>query len=494
MKTLYRSSTEDVSRLIIIFLGWGFPIESFADLHKRGYHIMLVSDYRQRDWDLLEAEIRKHAQKNSFYSDEMNRPSFREYVIIGWSFGVRMATEFIDSCTLSNITLRLAVNGTVRHIDDCFGIPSKIFDGTLEGLTPQTLSKFRLRSAGSKQMLEQLIPADAESIDIEALRQELSMFGSIPRQYRPNRFFSCWDRAIIGLNDRIFPPDNQRAEWAEIDIYQEPEMAHVPDFQYILDHYIVDKCKISSKFQNAGESYTANATVQQRVAERLLELLPPFSYGLGHERILELGYGDGTLTRLYLPNAQNSVIDAYDIAPAAETMKRIERLAAENGNTVNFLTEDVEAVDSFPGRYDLILSSSMLQWLNSPQQLLLKCSKAAYPHTVTKMAFSFYGAGTLKEVSDITGNTLKYPSMQSLTTLAQRIGLEVLKAEEETIVLTFPTPAEALRHLKLTGVNALSKAATPAQIRRLIAQWPRNTAGEATLTFECKYLILAYPD
>lgn len=479
MKTLFIPSEGDSRRLIILFLGWGFRSENFGYLRKPGYDILIVSDYRNFDIEALEELIKQSGKDRDAGNAFPKGADYREYVVIGWSFGVRAASEFIRKCHLKNVSLRLAVNGTMQHIDDSQGIPRRIFQGTLQSLSPANLTKFRLRCAGDKEtFLKFDSPISAN--DFEDLKEELEYFGNLSPS---GESATCWDKAIVGGKDRIFPPENQRRAWMSVDLFEEPEMNHLPDFQYILDRYIVDKSKVSTTFDTAAESYGPNAIVQHDVAVSLLEFLKP--YLPESEETMELGYGDGTLTRLYLPYLHGH-LSLYDIKESSLTIKQLEQQAEKRKIQLHFHWADVETV-RFDRRFNLIISSSMLQWLNSPAAVVERCTRALLPGGILGLAF--YGPGTFEEISAITGNGLKYPSLLPLCHVAERMGMEIITAREERRVLTFSTPAEALRHLKLTGVNALPSSTSPGQIRRLLARWTRNETGHATLTFECKYLI-----
>lgn len=114
-------------RLILVFLGWGMDATPFAGLSKNGYDILAISNY-------------------SRYSPDTDLPdlinelsSYREIVVIAWSFGVRIATDLLNMASGLPITRTIAVNGTEKHIDDKFGIPQAIFDGTLQNLSPRSI-------------------------------------------------------------------------------------------------------------------------------------------------------------------------------------------------------------------------------------------------------------------------------------------------------------------------------------------------------------------
>jgi len=65
-----------------------------------------------------------------------------------------------------------------------------------------------------------------------------------------------------------------------------------------------------------------------------------------------------------------------------------------------------------------------------------------------------------------------------------------VEVTEERIELSFDNAADALRHLKLTGVTASTSAPMPAaELRRRLAGFPLAPDGSARLTFLPLYLI-----
>lgn len=104
------------------------------------------------------------------------------------------------------------------------GLNQPIFEGTLQGLTEQTLQKFQRRMCGSAaeykvfQTVAPQRPADELKEELAAIQQQ---YLSLP----PSDF--VWQKAIIGKNDRIFLPDNQRLAWKnKVDILEYSEAAH----------------------------------------------------------------------------------------------------------------------------------------------------------------------------------------------------------------------------------------------------------------------------
>ncbi len=504
MNKLYLNNG-DASRLIVIFLGWGFPPEVFSQLAKCGYHILLISGY---DSHYAPSEVESFIKAQTSVAGQVR---YKELIVIGWSFGVKAAELFLAETELP-ITLRLAVNGTEYHINNDKGIPEAIFNGTLQGLIDKSLYKFLLRSAGSKTRLDNLfqkIETDYISTNLEELRSQLHWFSTIPAT-PISPLYHRWDKVIIGDEDRIFPPQNQRNAWSGHDQFIVAGMAHVPDFQWILDHFIVDKLKVGKKFGLASATYTNNAIVQQTTAHKLYQyFLSVFDNSLlksnpdsakgNRWSVLELGYGDGMFTRLYAPSflAHCAQLTLSDIqSHQLDTvlgLDNIEESLRSYDIDIQQVTTDVESAD-FAQQHlqensrDIIFSASMFQWLNSPATMLRRCSNAMKPNGI--IAISFYGPGTLAEISSTVGNGLKYPSKTWMQQVATECNLTINLIEADKEVLTFPTATDAIRHLRLTGVNALSEQTSPAKMRHLLNNWPKDNEGKATLTFCPIYMVL----
>lgn len=489
--------------LIILFLGWGFPPEAFSGLRKPGFDILLIAGYKGKTGEMLEDEIRASVGE----ATRGNHLGYSEIVVIGWSFGVKAASMFLAQ-TKIQVSMRLAVNGTEHHISDEKGIPANIFDGTLAGLSERNIGKFRLRSAGSRENLQRLernLQGD-DATSVAALRDELEWFGSISPLPPSKRII--WDKAVIGDEDHIFPPANQLRSWDGYDIFTVPGMPHLPDFQWVIDNFVVDKVKVCDKFTTAGFTYTDNAVVQRETAKKLYghftsifdssKLKEGGSFRARQLAVIELGYGDGTFTRLYVPSLtphcrKITLCDIIDdnLCFAANL---IEDYVHDDECEVVTCYTDAESAE-FANQYlkgkstDIIFSSSMFQWLNSPGMMLRKCANALRHGGI--IAISFYGPGTFKEIHRTVGTGLKYPSPEWMERIARECRLDINLVESEEITMQFDTPADALRHLKLTGVNALPGIPSPARARYLLNNWPLDKEGKAPLTFRPVYMVLS---
>lgn len=186
------------SELLLFFSGWGSEPGMFISGSDTGpgRDILMLWDYRDMtlDPDLLRG--------------------YGRISLLAWSMGVWAAGKALGEAGMVN-GLRLAVNGTPFPIDDGRGIPTAIFDGTLNGLSERTLAKFRRRMCGSSDTLESLLACGLNR-SAEELRDELAAIGDRARNTvsSPLR----WDKAVVGDRDMIFPPAGQHQAWEELNV------------------------------------------------------------------------------------------------------------------------------------------------------------------------------------------------------------------------------------------------------------------------------------
>ncbi len=101
---------------------------------------------------------------------------------------------------------------------------------------------------------------------------ELKSFGHHVRSGSHTGQDFRWDYAIIGRNDAIMPPGNQRAAWEGVTRIQMTDDAHMVDFQALIDRYLIDKALVANRFSRASCSYSLSATAQSEAARSLWRL------------------------------------------------------------------------------------------------------------------------------------------------------------------------------------------------------------------------------
>ncbi|MDO5686737.1 MAG: malonyl-ACP O-methyltransferase BioC [Neisseria sp.] len=237
---------------------------------------------------------------------------------------------------------------------------------------------------------------------------------------------------------------------------------------------------IQQRFQAALAHYDEHALAQQRIAQRLLELLPARDYA----RVLELGCGSGGFTRLLYRHI--GVAEWYVNDLNQESNTALQTLFRQ---PYTFLTGDAAQI-AFPENCDLICAASCLQWIGDMPALLAKISAALQPNGI--VLFNTFTADNLHEIKTLTGQGLHYPSRQTWQKwYAPHFTLHA--CHDEKIVLSFDDARDVLRHLQKTGVTAAgeyrwTRGKLAAFERDYRARFHHN--GQFSLTYTPRYFVL----
>jgi len=172
---------ENNQKLIIFFNGWGMDESVVNHLEPEDYDVLMFYDYNSlnTEFDLTSLGI------------------YDKKYLIAWSMGVMVATLFDI-----NYDKKVAINGTLKPIDDNFGIPKRIYNLTLKGFSP----------VGAERFIKSMFNNESFSIKInrefENQKSELEAL----THYQSNQNFK-YDRIILSSEDKIIPTKNQIEFW-----------------------------------------------------------------------------------------------------------------------------------------------------------------------------------------------------------------------------------------------------------------------------------------
>lgn len=210
----------------------------------------------------------------------------------------------------------------------------------------------------------------------------------------------------------------------------------------------IDKDLVRRRFSKAAHTYDQEAAVLKDIATEMCRILHHAVGGHPVSRILEIGCGTGIYTSMIQKTLHPERLHINDISPE---MGLIAKSLVPNAA---FICGDAETV-RFPDNLDLITSCSAMQWLADLDTFLKKCHGSLAPGGL--LVFSTFGKDNLTEIRSITGTGLDYPTLEELEKGLYAAGLSTTLSKQENIRIWFPSPLDAIRHLKKTGVTATGK-------------------------------------
>lgn len=421
-----------------------------ARLSHPDFDILAVWDYRSPAFDLALVE------------------DYDEICVIAWSFGVYAAQRVLPWLS-QNLSACIAVGGTPYPVDDLRGIPEKVFNATVDAMSERNLQKFYRRMCGSTEAYGKFATTLPDR-DIDGLVEELR---AISRdEITP---LGTWTLALITTDDAIFPAGNQRRGWAQTRTVEMP-WHHFPDFQYIIDNYLINKSLVQKRFTEAGKTYDEEADVQRLIGAQLWNLLSREKEALSG-KILEVGPGTGIFTSFYIDALNNADCLCFiDLTP--------RQVPVREGIPTQYMQEDAEmAIRTVKSEsLDAVLTNCAMQWFSDGIGFARHAMRTLKPGGV--FAFSTFLPDNLEEFRQAAGIAgLPTPTPGQWSALADETASGWTR-KGFCHTLEFSSPMEVLRHLRRTGVNAVKAAVwTATRLERFCADYPRTERGTCPLTY-----------
>jgi pimeloyl-[acyl-carrier protein] methyl ester esterase len=191
MKTYIRRRDKN-THLVVLYGDWGTDEHVFTPLCNDEFDFILFYNY-SADEALVLPEMK----------------TYERITLIGWSLGV-WAAEFLSGKTGIRPDVTIAANGTPIPVDDQYGIPLRIFEGTLNNISEKSIDKFYLRMFGDKRTLESN-SGRLPHRTLKSLHDELRWLYN--RMMEPQESGFIWDYSVNSINDRVFPSKNLENYW-----------------------------------------------------------------------------------------------------------------------------------------------------------------------------------------------------------------------------------------------------------------------------------------
>ena len=151
------------------------------------------------------------------------------------------------------------------------------------------------------------------------------------------------------------------------------------------------KARIQAAFSRAALTYDAYGDIQHTVAQGLLARLPPSQ----PQHILEIGCGTGNYTAALAQRFPDAQITAVDFCPEMLAVAQ-KKLTALVGRIAWELADGEEYAPTDELKFDLITSSSAVQWFDDPAAACRRFQTLLTPSG--QLAFAVFGPDTFHEL------------------------------------------------------------------------------------------------
>ncbi len=251
--------------------------------------------------------------------------------------------------------------------------------------------------------------------------------------------------------------------------------------------------QVRRNFSRHVDEYDRYALVQKSVARNLLQLLPST---VEQGKALEVGCGTGIFSRMFLNLCPGSKLVLSDLAHGMSCH------AAAQFSDQLVVDADAAALPFASSSFDLVLSSSVYQWVDQFPQAFAELQRVLRPDGRVGMAL--FGEKTLYELrqSHAEASPLGKSHNQGFPDCAQveaaldgRFEIELLKSRQE--IEWHPGVPDLLRSLKAIGAQNASRNRPDGLASRQLMQhmyecyvrsFGRN--GMIPATYEVIYLLL----
>lgn len=244
---------------------------------------------------------------------------------------------------------------------------------------------------------------------------------------------------------------------------------------------------IYKSFCRSISTYNDNAHVQKIIIDVLLQLLK--KYSPKYSRGMELGCGTGMLTEKLVNNVNISELYINDLIKEVQPV--IDSIcSAKHDFKYKFFAGDITKID-FPGKLDLVVSASAIQWVEDLDSFFDKLKKSLLPGK--PFIFNSFGKSNLFELRSVTDSGLVYRDMDEVLKIASK-HFNIEEYFEEMHCLYFAEPIDVLKHLRSTGVNGIqSRTWAKSQLQKFNDEYGSkfSTHRGVCLTYHPMYFVLS---
>lgn len=199
--------SENREKLIMFFCGWGMDYTPFYGLESDEYDVLVFYNYTNINTDIdLDLYFKKYKQVD----------------LVSWSMGVWYSSVVMNKYK-NSFNNKIAINGTLKPIDDNFGINAKVYQATIDNFSKIGRAKFFKRMWNNTIIPERFIKNKTVR-ELDEQKAELSFLrDNMDKLPEPENIFK---NVIIADNDLICPTQNQINYWTGKNNYKSIDSSH----------------------------------------------------------------------------------------------------------------------------------------------------------------------------------------------------------------------------------------------------------------------------
>jgi len=211
----YQLISENREKLIIFFCGWGMDYTPFFGLKSKEYDVLIFYHY---------SSVNPKINLDKYFN------KYKQVDLISWSMGVWYSSIVMGKYK-DKLNYKIAINGTLKPIDDKYGINTKIYQATIDNFSKIGRAKFFKRMWNNIKIPERFTSIkptrslDDQKTELIFLKDKMSKMKNVP---------IIFNNVIIAENDLICPTKNQINFWKGKNNYKTIDSSH---FIFYLWHF-----------------------------------------------------------------------------------------------------------------------------------------------------------------------------------------------------------------------------------------------------------------